>query len=316
MIKGVIQLLLILFIAITSSIAQSAQITVESQVDTTIATIGDKIHLMVTIQYPPAARFELPLVEERLGDWEVVGQHLGDPQKIKDGFRQTWNLELTVFDTGSIVIPEMEIRAYASSDSTAMPLVFKTNAETINVISVLPPGTVDPKDIKPPFPIRRIIPWNIIIFILLILAIIISGVVYYKRWRARQLSVPLHEDYLEPPHVVALRKLKELKEKIYRTDEEIRQYHFSMSEIIREYLERRYFIRALEMTTREIYEALSELNIEPEIISDFSELSQKLDLVKFAKQIPSSEMMFTLWDIAYNCVDKTKHEPFLNRRLA
>ncbi|HCL00642.1 MAG TPA: hypothetical protein DHW42_11135 [Candidatus Marinimicrobia bacterium] len=311
MVKNVVRLLLILFIIITIGIGQNAQITVESQVDTTIATIGDKIHLAVTIQYPQAGRFELPLVKERLGDWEVVGQQLGDPQKIKGGIRQTWNLELTVFDTGSIVIPELEIRTYASSDSAAMPLVFRTNAETVNVISVLPPGTVDPKDIKPPFPIRRIIPWNIIIFILLVLSIIISGIVYYKRWQAKQFSVPRNEDYLEPPHVVAFRKLKKLKEKLYRNDEEIRQYHFNMSEIIREYLERRYFIRALEMTTREICETLIELNIEPEIISDYSELFQKLDLVKFARQIPSSEEMFTLWDIAYNCVDKTKHEPFL-----
>lgn len=312
MTKRILRFLLLFFITI-SGFANTIPITVESSLDTTIATIGDRIHLVISLQYPPESRFELPKVERRLGEWEVIDQQLSSPRKIKGGFQQTWELELTVFDTGKVIVPELEIRAFSSED-TSRVLRFKTDEQIVDVISVLPPGTTEPKDIKPPFPIRTIIPWNYIIFILLILIIIVSGIITYRRWKQKQSPLPLDEDYLEAPHLVAFRKLNELRERQSRSEDEIRFFYFRMSEIVREYLERRYFIKALEMTTREILEAFHALDISEIIALEYSQLFGSLDLVKFAKQIPEANEMVFLWELAYKCIDKTKREPFLNRR--
>jgi hypothetical protein len=105
-----------------------------------------------------------------------------------------------------------------------------------------------------------------------------------------------------------------LKNRQYKTEAEIRRYYFQISEIVREYLERRFFIKALEMTTREIMDAFGELDIEAGLRGEFQTLFDGLDLVKFAKMIPAAEEMISYWDLAYNCIDKTKREPFLNRR--
>jgi len=312
MTKQLLRFLILFFITI-SGFANTIPITVESSLDTTIATIGDRIHLIILLQYPTGARFELPKVEKRLGEWDVIDQQLSSPRKIKSGFQQTWELELTVFDTGKVIVPELEIQAYSSED-TSRVLRFKTDEQIVDVISVLPPGTTEPKDIKPPFPIRTIIPWNYIIFILLFLIIIVSGIITYRRWKQKQPPIPLDEDYLEAPYLVAFRKLNELREQQYRSEDEIRFYYFRMSEIVREYLERRYFIRALEMTTREILEAFHALDIQESIALDYSKLFGSLDLVKFAKQIPEASETVSLWELAYKCIDKTKREPFLNRR--
>lgn len=305
----------ILFVILFTSgtFAEALPVTIGSSIDTTIATIGDRIYLNVSLQYPAGTQFILPEFGETLGKWSLLDQRLSEPKKIRGGFQQELRLELTVFDTGRIVVPEIELRAIDSADSTRS-LIFKTDEFVVDVISVLPPGTTEPKDIKPPFALRKLVHWSYILFGLLVLGI--GGVwwIYYRRWKQQQPLKPLDEHYLEPPHLAAFRKLEELKSRRYQTEAEIRQFYFRLSEIVREYLERRYFIRALEMTTREILETFGELNMITEVKKDFKKLFEGLDLVKFAKIIPAAEEMFNYWDLAYNCIDKTKREPFLNRR--
>jgi hypothetical protein len=306
-------LILVLSIVITGT-GQELPVTVATHLDTAIATIGDRIHLRISLNYPPDARFEVPQVEDNLGEWTVIQQNLSEPRKIKNGFRQDWILELTVFDTGKVIIPSIPIKVFTTSDSTAAPLVFETDEASVRVISVLPPGTTEPKDIKPPFPIRTIIPWRWIIFIVLILAVLLGWYRYYRRWKRLQPSAPLEEEYLEPPHLVAFRKLNELRKGLYKTEDEIRSFHFSLSEIIREYLERRYFIRALEMTSQEIRQAFDLLKIDGQVVKEFVKLFNRLDMVKFARQIPKPEALVAHWELTYQCIDKTKRESFLNRR--
>jgi len=301
-----------LFLVITAN-AEPISVSLESSVDTTIATIGDRVHLNVIMRYPAGTRFEFPELREKLGEWELLDRNISEPKKIKGGLQQEWSLELTVFDTGKVVIPALELQAVNDADSSAS-LLFQTDEFVVDVISVLPPGTTEPKDIKPPFAIRKILPWTIIIFGLLIAAILVGWWIYYRRWKMQQPTTPPDEHYLEAPHMTAFRKLEELKSRPYKTEDEIRQYYFRISEILREYLERRFFIKALEMTTREIMDSFHDLDVAPGIDVEYKTLFDGLDLVKFAKMIPASSEMITYWDLAYNCIDKTKREPFLNRR--
>ena len=265
------------------------------------------------MQYPHGIRFEVPALEEKLGEWEVIDQNVSESKKIKGGFQREWTLEMTVFDTGEVIVPSLEFRAINEADSSAS-LLFNTDEFSVDVISVLPPGTTEPKDIKPPFAIRKIVPWLYIIFGLLVSGILLGWWFYYRRWKTQQPPIPLEEHFLEAPHVTAFRKLDELKSRQYKTETEIRQYYFQISEIVREYLERRFFIKALEMTTREIMDTFGDLNTGTKIETDFKNLFNGLDLVKFAKMIPAASEMITYWDLAHNCIYKTKREPFLNRR--
>lgn len=306
-------LIFILILVGGSLLADPVPLAIESSIDTSLATIGDRIHLRLSMQYPAGTQFLLPEFGETLGRWDLLDQRLSEPQKIPGGFRQELALEITVFDTGRIVVPEIELRVVDAEDSTRA-MVFTTDEYVVDVISVLPPGTTEPKDIKPPFGLPRIIPWSYILFALLIVGILIAWWILYRRWKRQQPPKPLDEHYLEPPHVAAFRELEALKAGRYKTGADMRQFYFRLSEIVREYLERRYFIRALEMTTREILETFGELELVDGVAKEFKQLFEGLDLVKFANILPATDKMLHYWDLAYNCIDKTKREPFLNRR--
>lgn len=305
----------ILLIGIIHLSAQPAPISIHSRVDTTVATIGDRIGYRITLDYPPGTQFELPRLEESLGPFEILSQQLHPPRKVKERYRRLWEVSLTIFDTGRVEIPALEIRAKSPADSTTY-LRYETDPQTIEVISVLPPGTSQPRDIKPPFPIRTVFPWDVAGFVGLLLAITGVGIWYYKRWSAQHPRVPFDESYLAPPYELAFRQLKALKEREYPTEEDQQWFYFRLSEILREYLERRYFIRAMEMTTREISAALEETDIGSEQKIGTGQLLQELDLIKFAKQLPQKRDMFVMWDRTYQLIDKTKREPFISRRTS
>ena len=89
-----------------------------------------------------------------------------------------------------------------------------------------------------------------------------------------------------PPHEIALEELKKLEAERLWQQGLIKQYHSRLTDIIRTYIEHRYGIIAMEMTTGEILVALSRAISEKESSEKLSLLLQLADMVKFAKVQP------------------------------
>ncbi len=306
-----------LFILITSiffmsnaGLSQSGSISIETSVDTTTAYIGNRILLEIKMLHPQNTSFILPKLDKKLGDFIILDQNLYGPDEIDNHYQSQWQFNLTVFDTGLIVIPSIKIQAFTAPDTSNI-LTFYTDSLFINILSVLPGDAQAPRDIKAPFPIRKFIPWDIVIFVLALLLIITGWFFYQRHWKKTHPVIRYDEKYLEPPHVIAIKKLNSLKKKEQLSAEEKKNYYSDLSEIIREYLERRYFIRALEMSSFEINEVFSKIQPNTEIQSILTSLFNELDLVKFAKFIPEDENIEKVWNKSYNFIEKTKHDNFL-----
>jgi len=311
--KNVILAAFIGIIALRVAPAQESGISIETKIDTTVATIGDQLHLQINLQYPPGTIFELPQIEKTLGPFEVYVNRLSEPHKKDKRLEQNWELALAIYDTGLVTIPALDIKARKPDDTTTV-LTFQTVPQTIRVYSVLAPDSRELKDIKPPFRLRWTISGKTIL--LIILLVLIAGAIwYYRRWKKAHPPVIIDEKFLDPPHVVALNQLNVLKEKIPVTPEEVQIFYFRVSEILREFLERRFFIRALEMTTAEIAEALNLVEIEKSTATEWTALLPELDIVKYAGQIPALKDIITVLEKACRCVDLTKHEQFLWRTM-
>ncbi|PIS29261.1 MAG: hypothetical protein COT43_04180 [Candidatus Marinimicrobia bacterium CG08_land_8_20_14_0_20_45_22] len=302
--------ILLSFLLNISAFSEAIPITVQVKIDTTIATIGDRIQMTIGLSYPEGTRFQFPFIEKTLGETEVVGNRFSEPEKIDGGLTQTWTLDLAVFDTGIVTIPPLEIRALSPSDTTAI-MTFKTDPQKIRIISVLPAGETNLKDIKPPFPIRRTLPLRLLVFLIILMGLSYGAWKYYQKWKREHPPLALDERFLEAPHVAAFRKLEQLKGKTFKTVEEQMQYYSEISQIIREYIERRYFIRALELTTTEIIIALCETDVDETTQLKVGILLKELDVIKFARQIPTTDRISSVWSNAWKFVDKTKREYFL-----
>ena len=101
------------------------------------------------------------------------------------------------------------------------------------------------------------------------------------------------------PYEIAKNRLLHLDTNGFSKD-----FYSELSHITRQFVEKSCYIRALEMTTEEISENENIFNMNDDIFSEWVNLLQKADLIKFAKKsTPISEMEDDK-NIAYNIIDK------------
>ena len=101
-------------------------------------------------------------------------------------------------------------------------------------------------------------------------------------------------------------KLKQLQDQELWQKGEVKPYQSELTYIIREYIENRYTIPALESTTGEILKDLKKVEYPDELVDKMREMLQLADMVKFAKANPPIEMHDRLLNYALEIVDRTK----------
>jgi len=123
--------------------------------------------------------------------------------------------------------------------------------------------------------------WWIILVAILIAAGLIYFLMFYKK---NKKPIFMRVKPKLPAHVIALEKLEQIrKEKIW-SQGKIKEFHVQITDVIREYIENRFNIYAVEMTTSEILQAINNYTNTKE--SEKLKLQQVLELadaVKFAK---------------------------------
>ncbi len=284
--------------------APGGLVLLESKVDKAEVTIGDPIHYSITAAMQKGVALSMPQLGSNLGEFDILDYQVTGPTEKEGRTVQTITYTIAVYDTGVYHIPPVEIR-YKTPGGAEKTI----SAEGIEIkVKVLAPEkAADIKDIKEPLemernwaPYRKALPW--VAASLLLLALLAFWVI----WRKKRASgggdnrLPLL-----PAHEVAIAELKKIGETLLANNQ-IREFYFQLSEIMRQYFSRRYRINALEATTEEL---IQDLKVQPvpsrsrDLIPDFL---NGCDLVKFAKYVPQRKETETLYQMAFQIVDNTR----------
>ncbi len=146
---------------------------------------------------------------------------------------------------------------------------------------------------------------------LALLGIIVLWVIVWLVIKYRH-KIPLlaGDKPLPPAHEEAIRKLEALRDQKLPQNGRHKQYYSGLTDILRAYMERRWGIGAMEMTSAEIVEALvfahREGVIDDKRWSDLCALLHTADMVKFAKAQPEPAAEEADWYNAYYFVEETK----------
>ena len=100
---------------------------------------------------------------------------------------------------------------------------------------------------------------------------------------------------LQPPHVVALNALHALDGQMLWQQGRVKEYHSSITEIVRRYFEARFEMPAMELPTSDALDLLRQKTDSEPIIDTTHNFLTNADMVKFAKFTPlnsvNAEMM-------------------------
>jgi len=116
-----------------------------------------------------------------------------------------------------------------------------------------------------------------------------------------------------PSHTIALNKLNALESKGLWQSGNIKEFQSVLTFIIREYLEKRFSINALESTTGQIKRALKNEKLDVDQENNLTEILQIADLVKFAKAKPQDEIHSEFLQKAREFVERTKNPDDIER---
>lgn len=267
-----------IFLFLVSTIAFTQNPMVKAQTETSQIRIGEQFSLKISVN--ETENVILPKLE--LKGLEVIDSAKVDT--LSNMLIQKYII--TGFDSGAYYIPQQQI--FVKNQA------FLTDSLLIKVVTV----PIDTTKIKK-FPIKAIKAepyvfddFKIYIYILIGALIIIGFWIYYFVFRKRKIEEDAPTYKALRPYDEAMFKLNELDEKLLWQNNKTKEYYSELTEIVRGYIERELHVPALEKTTDEIIEMLTDFNnaetilTTKETIKKLKDLLQEADLVKFAKSKP------------------------------
>jgi hypothetical protein len=260
-------------------------------------TVGDRFKLELMVRHHRDTKvgepFSPSLDPFMIIDKKSVTSYAGDT--IID----VHTLTMAAFATGEPRIPpfivpypaEGEVRA-AASDSM-----------TVKVASVMPKDMKDINDLKPQIQFPNLLPIWIMLGVLGAAGLGYAGWRLYRRYR----RIKLYGAPIPDPWDEALAALDRVPAEDWLASGHFKRYYYTVSEVLKRYLTRRFGFPALDQTTTEIVRAMKVAKT-PER-EGFGEFFQRADMVKYAKLVPAATEAAAVIPTARELVQATTPKP-------
>jgi hypothetical protein len=260
---------------------------------------------------PISENIQIPFLKDSVSSGVEIIETFAQDTVFSHGNMHTLRMRylITSFDTGTHVLPRQQF--LWNHDGRTDTLFSNDVMLSVALVAIDTTQNVI-KDIKAPyeapFTWDELVPY--ILWGLLIAAIIAAAI--YVTWRIahKKPIIPVPEKPRIPAHVTALQKLDELKEKKLWQNNHIKKYHIEVTGIIRQYIEDRFGIPALEQVS---YEIIADCGKNSEIpgpsVHALKQMLHLADLVKFAKWQPLPDENDASLKNAYLFVETTIPKP-------
>lgn len=260
-----------------------AQVSVEAKIDSLEMVIGQQTDVTVTVTAKEGDQVEFPNfkpLQQIIPGVEIVESGPMTTSGKSDGsclFQRTYTL--TSFDGKLYYLPPFAVKVNGKeykSKSLALK-VLEIEVDTTNVDKFF-----GPKDVQDnPFSWQE---WSVIFWLSLIMLAMIS-ITYYLYLRLRDnkpivAKIRIIKRLL--PHQKAMKEIEAIKADKMVMSENQKEYYTKLTDTLRKYIEERYGFRAMEMTSSEIIDRLTETQ-DSQALDELRLLFNTADLVKFAK---------------------------------
>ena len=302
-IKTLVGIIICLWISI---FPLSAQTVIKTTIDSTHILIGQQTKIHLEIAADKNQQLQIPLISDTL----TTGVEVLDISKIdtidigNNRIQMKYDYLITSFDSALYLLPPFKVISGADT-------VF--SAELALKVSTLPVDTesgqfYDIKNIrKPPFVLMDYLP-IVMLILAIILFVALAAFIIYRLINKKSLVPFKKEEPYVPPHIRAIQKLNTIKlEKLWQMGR-MKEYHSEITETLRIYIEERFSIGAMEMTSGEILADIKKYSDADIAYDNLKQILILADFVKFAKYKPLPDENELSMMNAFLFVNNTKKE--------
>lgn len=284
-------------------------VRVDARFEPAEVVVGDHLDLVFEVDAANGCEVAFPELNEEFADGyielleekrvEKVGQE-EDRTLLRKRYR------MIAFEVGEFRFDSLGV-LYASEG--VIDTAFVTSPLSL-LVETIPADTTQTTiyDIKGPMEAPLVLEefGGYVLYALFGLAVLASLIYMFMRLRKREQGESVILLPSEPSHVTAIRALEALHNRKLWQNSRFKEYYTQLSDILREYLDGRYGVSAMEMTTEEILSAIRKLSLSEKHSSMIAALLRESDLVKFAKYIPEEDAPETDYYNVYYFVEETK----------
>ena len=264
-----------------------------SELDTSIASVGDQVVWSIRLNnIEKNLSLEFPKLEVKSDSVSLISQS----NILDNNLIVGQSFKLSFWETGNFLTPFYYVKVV--NDTNKDEFDFEPQRRSIKVLSVLEENsTNDVRPLKGPVPVDSIFP--MVSFVKIILMLFFISLMIFI-WTKRELATKIMSNVKNQisPSEIAKNRLLHLDTNGFSKD-----FYSELSHITRQFVEKSFYIRALEMTTEEISENENIFNMNDDIFSEWVNLLQKADLIKFAKKSTPISEMENDKNVAFNIIN-------------
>ena len=294
-------------IAAISTLVAQAKSSITATLDSAYVLMGNVTALTIEVIEPTEANSQVGFIPGTVPPQvEVVGEASCDTTNLDNNIHQiTRRIILQSFDSGAYTLPPV---FYQNGNDTML-----SNMVTLKVIPV---DVSALNDINPNADILQVkshwydfLPdwlidyWGWLLLTLLIVAGGICAILIYTN----RVSIPFIPTKKPiPPYEVARMRLDTLHQQHLCERGQEREYYTELTDILREYIDKRFGINAMEMTSRQILEHIRANETTRPSENLMRQILEVADFVKFAKMRPLPDDNVKSFSHAVEFVENTK----------
>lgn len=313
-IKKYITVILLTFVCVST---MNAKVSVKARLDSVDLLMGKLTTLSLEVVQDKGKPGGFPLfrdVDPSKGYVGVCGDSIelrtsykADTVELGSGRIQiNYKVPLQAFDSGTYRLPQF---VYVSESDSARSNALTLNVVPVNVTAEDPIAGLAPvADPENPSILDAVPDWiyNYWWVILILILAAVAAIWAVKRYKKE--GTVLKKKPEPSPYHVAMTRLRELKAKNLWEQGMEKEYFTQLTDILRIYLDRRFGINAMEMTSREIMDRLYDSDVKDK--RDYvRQILSVADFVKFAKVRPLPADNIAAYENAVKFVEETKPEP-------
>lgn len=294
---------------------QAGGVSVTASIDSAVIVMGDRAHLQVNVDMPQAVAKSAQLVDfpilppgREYLEFNGVDVVASDSVTALDGDKRRIKFDFTIqaFDPGTVTIPPFAVVATPGADTAFSNVVsFKVLPVELDSLATLNPieSIVTPNSRWYDY----IPDW--LLWTLLVISLAAAAAWAYFYFRKTKETIELRKNPPIPPYELAVSRLHQLKAQNLAETGREKQYYTELVDILRQYLQGRFGINAMEMTSTQIVRSLRN-NPETRMTADEMRAVLSIaDFVKFAKVRPLPDDNVKAFNRAASFVEQTKPAP-------